>query len=156
MTIEIGKLQEENTNLKNALKQAAEQLQQLEFARIKKDHVTFCEDLVKSGSLKPVDKDSAVALLCALENASEHRFSKEDARNPVDVFKGFLSGLPKQIAPETATTSNAATALPAAAEFAAHGVEVDQDRLALHTRAIAIMTDKKCSYTEAVKAALKA
>lgn len=153
---EKAALEAENAQLKTQL--AAEQAatREMKAAQIHAGHAAFADSLVAAGQLVPAQQAVAVALLdtLAAQETPVEFGEGDDAQPLIEAFKGFLSGLPKQIEfAETATGKKAADAAGAHAEFAApSGYSVDADALAIHHKALAHQAQHKTDYLAAVKA----
>jgi len=67
----------------------------------KAEFQAFCETLEKEGKLTPAMKPAVLDFMEILSGATEHEFSEADDKKvkaqPIEKFKTFLTGLPKQI-----------------------------------------------------------
>lgn len=153
---EKAALEAENAQLRTQLAEAEAAARAMKTAQIHAGHAAFAESLVASGQLVPAQQAVAVALLdtLAAQETPVEFGEGDDAQPLIDAFKGFLSGLPKQIEfAETATNGKAAGADSVHAEFAApSGYSVDADSLAIHHKALAHQAQHKTDYLTAVKA----
>lgn len=118
------------------------------------DNVAFAESL--TGKLKPEQRNVVLATLDHLGNQDAPvEFGEGDAKKPLaEAFKGLLGDLPDLVEfSEVATKNNAATGAAKDVEFAApSGYTVDNDRLALHQKAMAHADQHKVSYDVALAA----
>lgn len=60
----------------------------------------FCEDLIKEGKLTPAMKPFVLDFMEILHGIGEYEFSEGDSKvkaQPIEKFKAFLIGLPKQV-----------------------------------------------------------
>lgn len=146
---EKAALEAENAQLKA-------ELSAVKSAQIHAGHAAFADGLVAAGHLVPAQQAVAVALLdtLAAQETPVEFGEGDDAQPLIDAFKGFLSGLPKQIEfAETATSGKAVDSGDAHAEFAApSGYTVDADSLAIHHKALAHQAQHKTDYLTAVRA----
>jgi hypothetical protein len=150
----LAALEQENAEIKKQNASFAEA--QAKAARDKR-HAEFAEladGLVKAGKLLPAHKEVAVATLdfmAAQEKTIE--FGEGDAKKPLlDAFKTFLQSMPKQV--EFSEVGHGKDAVgDAASKFVApRGYAVDQDRLAVHQKALEYAEKKGCDYVTAVSA----
>lgn len=116
-------------------------------------NVAFAEGLVKEGKLLPAHKDVTVATLDSL-SAQEQviEFGEGDAKKPLlDAYKDSLKAGPKLV--EFAEVAAAEADDKGIVNFAApSGYDVDADRLALHSKAVAYQAQHKVSYDAALTA----
>lgn len=115
---DMDKVQELETKLKEKEKEIADfsekdKAKDTELATIKKDLAdekaknrkaefqTFCEGLEKEGKLTPAMKPAVLDFMEILSGSVEYEFSEADdkkaKKQPLEAFKTFLTGLPKQI-----------------------------------------------------------
>lgn len=153
---EKAALEAENAQLKERLAASEAEVHAQKVAQIRAGHAAFAEGLVAAGQMVPAQQAVAVALLdtLAAQEAPVEFGEGDDAQPLLDAFKGFLSGLPKQIEfGETATGKKAAGEGDARVEFAApHGYGVDADSLAVHRKALAWQAQHQTDYLTAVRA----
>lgn len=82
-------------------------IRELEAKDRQRDHVSFCEGLMKEGKLTPAMKPAVLDFMEILSGAEEFEFAEADeeagksanrkADKPLERFKAFLKGLPKQV-----------------------------------------------------------
>lgn len=148
-------LEAENQQLKDRLAASESALQAQKVAQIHAGHAAFAEGLVAAGQLVPAQQAVAVALLDTLAaQESPVEFGEDDDKQPLlDAFKGFLSGLPRQIEFGETATGQKAAASDTRVEFAApSGYGVDGEALAIHRKALAYQAQHQTDYLTAVRA----
>lgn len=115
---DMEKVQELETKLKEREKEIADfsekdKAKDAEMQKLKKDLAdekaksrkaefqTFCETLEKEGKLTPAMKPAVLDFMEILSSATEYEFSEADDKKakkiPLEAFKTFLTGLPKQV-----------------------------------------------------------
>ena len=146
-------LEAENASLKQQLAAAAERDKAAHLAAKHTANVAFAEGLVVAGKMLPSQKEAAVATLDYIDSAEKiMEFGEGDAKQPLgDAFKAMLQATAKQV--EFAEVSQADTAKAGAAAYTApRGFEVDQDKMAMHQKALQYAESNKCDYVTAVRA----
>ena len=113
----------------------------------------FAGELVQAGKLLPAQEQNVVAFMASLNNEDSVSFAEGSEKSQVAFFKEFLNGLPKAVE-FSEITGDAGDEAAATASFAApDGAAIDQERLAIHTKAQAYQsTHEGVSYVDAVKA----
>ena len=149
-------LEAENAQLKAKLADAEAATKTMQQKQLHEQNAAFADGLVGEGKLLPASVAVVVATmdLFATESPS---FADGDTQKPLlEGFKGFLSGLPKQVEFAETATADRAASIPNGdgIEFAAPaGHAVDGERMALHRRAVAYQAEHAgMDYAAAVKA----
>jgi hypothetical protein len=75
---------------------AEEQIRKIEAEKRKQDYDSFCEELINEGRLTPAMKSLVMDFMEILSSSGEYEFS-EGKGIPVEKFKNFLKGLPRQV-----------------------------------------------------------
>lgn len=106
---------------------------------VRDDTVSFADGLVSAGQLLPKDKTTVVELMLALPIDAPISFADGDdqvVKPATELFRDFLSGLPKQIefSERSADTGDADSAYSFAAP---QGSLVDAGQMELHRKALA-------------------
>lgn len=117
------------------------------------DNVAFCEGLV--GKLVPEQRAVVLATLdCLGSQPAPVEFGEGDVKKPLtDAFKGLFGALPDLVEFSEVATKDKAPGGGKPVEFAApSGYQVDNDRLALHRKALAHAAQHKVGYDEALAA----
>lgn len=146
-------LEAENASLKQQLADAAARDKAAHLAAKHAANVAFAEALVVAGKMLPSQKEAAVATLDHIDSADKVvEFGEADAKQPLgDAFKAMLQATAKQV--EFAEVGHADTAKAGAAAYTApRGFEVDQDKMAMHQKALQYAESNKCDYVTAVRA----
>lgn len=114
---DMDKVQELETKLRDREKEIADfsekdKAKDVELAKLKKDLAdekaknrktefqTFCEGLEKEGKLTPAMKPAVLDFMEILSGSQEFEFAEGDKKAkkmPLEAFKTFLTGLPKQV-----------------------------------------------------------
>ena len=100
------------------------------------DNVAFAETLVSEGRLLPASKDKVVQLLDAAPAEATVSFSGEAEASFADALRDILGAQPKSIefgARDLGDDPEGGTAV----SFSSDGHQVDADRLAIHSKALA-------------------
>ncbi len=131
-----------------------QRLRDAEAATRRKAHTAFAEQLVEQGRLLPRDQDGLVAFMDGQAADATLAFGEGEAAfkgTSLDWLKDFLGRLPIQVdfVERSAPMRDGQT--HAAGFRAPDGVQVDPERLDLHTRALAYQeAHQGVSYTDAV------
>ncbi|MCO1335364.1 hypothetical protein MO867_13580 [Microbulbifer sp. OS29] len=127
---------------------------QQEAAAREKDIASFADQLVDSGKLLPRERNGIVALMAGLADTDALSFAEGDGtveKSAPDFLRDFLYGLPTRV--DFAERSAAEDETTQAASFAAPtGYSVNQDKLALHNKALSYQSQHKCDYNTALAA----
>lgn len=137
--------------------QVASLQRELDEARAEKrkdEFQSFCEGLLREGRLTPAKKPAVLDFMEIMSGSGEFEFSEGDDKKvkaqPVEKFKAFLSGLPKQVEfSEVATKGKAAEGKGKDASHDFSG-KVDAERLELHEKAMEFVEKEGISYRDAV------
>lgn len=116
----------------------------------------FVEEQVKAGRLTPAQRDGGLlAFMEQLDAGTEIAFG-EEKKSPAVWFGEFLKALPKavELGEVAGKGTEAKDKETADTQFAADGAEVDKDRLALHSKAVAYQREHECTYEAAVAAVI--
>jgi hypothetical protein len=121
--------------------------------------VAFCEQLIAEGRLTPAQRPVALGLLEIAHSAGDYEFAEGDKKPALDQLKAFLQAMPQQVEfGEKATKAKAPGAgqgQPAAAPGDYPG-PVDEDRMALHAKALEYMEKHEgVNYMAAMKTVIK-
>lgn len=123
------------------LKKLKEQQEREQREAAHKENADFAEGLVKSGSLKPADKDLMVQVLDFVQNPTHTTadFGEGSTKKPLaTAIREFLQALPKQFPAGEVATRPSATA-----DFA--------EGMTHHERALALMKQENISYEAAAR-----
>jgi len=153
-----GKIQEfaaQETGLKSQIAALTQQVTDLQKADRRKDAVAFVDGLIAGGKLLPAEKDATLSFMEALSESGEMEFADGVKKSKLDVYKEQLSARPKLLEFSQSATKDKAGqgGSGSALEFA--GMNVDQDQLAVHTKALELAESEKIPYRDAVTRVLK-
>lgn len=139
----------EISGLKESIAALRKEKREMEFS-------AFCEELKADGKLTPAMQPAVLDFMEILSGTETFEFAEGDdkraGKSPLDVFKGFLKGLPIKVDfSEHATSGKAGEpgGGNAALDFAEDNI--DPDRLELHNKAVELSEKEEISYAEAVK-----
>jgi len=126
------KAENKNSKLENDLnaekkktKNFEDQNQEIQFEQRKADFVSFYDQGIEEGKLKPVLKEKAIAVFTHLDSLD----TKEGEDNPVDAFKEIINELKAQINfGESYTSGESETGELSATEIAGKAVEYQEEQ----------------------------
>lgn len=101
------------------------------------DNVAFAESLVAEGQLIPKIRDKVAALLDALPEDATVSFAGEAEQPLGEALRAILKAQPKVVSFGAYEVGDDPEDGDGTASFAADGKQVDQERLRIHTRALA-------------------
>jgi len=140
---EFSGTQDENAKLKEALAKERRKNRELEFSSFIEQHKEQLPPAVRTGMV-----DFMISLAEQEEATVEFAEGKETKKQSLlEYFKDFISKLPKQPVFDEDKGDDEDKAR-ASKEFA--GVQVDEDRLELHQKALDFMEKNNCSYEDAL------
>lgn len=143
--------EDEIVRLKNELTKLRAEQRRAEFQ-------TFCERLEREGRLTPAIKSTVMDFMEIMHGIGEYEFSEGEGKvkaQPIEKFKAFLSGLPKQVEfKEVATKGKVAEDKGKNISHDFSG-KVDEERLEIHQRAMEFVEKEGISYRDALNKALK-
>ncbi|WP_027670081.1 hypothetical protein [Rheinheimera baltica] len=115
---------------------------------------SFAAQLVADGKLLPREETGAVAFMASLTESDTVSFAAADGKTEqqpqADWFRDFLTGLPPRV--DFAERGAAGDETNVASFAAPAGYSVDEERLALHNKALAYQAQHKCDYNTAISA----
>lgn len=161
----VAELQAQVSRLNEALASKDEQIkaheaamQALEEQKRAAAFSEFCAPLVAAGKLTPAQRDRAAAILPALSASGKLEFAEGETKvekTPVELFQEILSSLPVQVQFGEVATKERAAAPPSPPANFGESVNVDEDRLTIHQRAVEIQKEKGIPYAKAAREAMK-
>ena len=140
------KLEEKESQLTEREKEAEAKAQ----AARESEFAAFCDTLVETGKLLPAQKEVACALFTQLPQG-EIEFAEGKKQATDAALRDFLEGLPKQI--EFGEQATGGEGGDETTEFV-YSDPVDEDRLQIHKKALALQKSKEITYNEAVREVL--
>lgn len=135
----LAALEAENAAHKAKLAEFAEAEKKRKADACHAESVSFAEGLVKEGKLLPAHKDVAIATMDFMAGQEQVvEFGEGDAKKPlVEAFKSFLQAQPKQVEFGEMAGRGKSDDESVVSFAAPTGFEVDADRAALHSKALA-------------------
>lgn len=122
----------------------------------RRDVEGFVAEQIKEGRLTPAQRDTGlVDFMLSLDAAQEVEFAAGSRSTSAGWFEAFVASLPRAVDfTERAGRDTDPGAGAGDKDFAAQGEKVDQERLALHRKAVAYQRANKCSYEQALEAVI--
>lgn len=144
---ELERLRAENARLKQQQQEAARETCRAEFAAL-------TETLKADGRLPAATAAGVIEFALSLNGEQAVEFTAADGKkiNRAQWFKDFLLGLPQSIPMGEAGKKSTQDAPAPVAFVAPAGTTVDNDRAALHAKAVSYQTSHKCDYLTAARA----
>lgn len=143
----------EITNLKNENKNVQTQLSAKVIEQKRKEFVAFCEGDDVKKKIKDGEKDELVEVMLALDPMKAIEFGEGDGKKsvtPVQTFQSIIKRLPDVVEMGEHTSHSNADTTDGVDVSEYDGRNVDKDRLAVHTKALALAAKEKISYEVAL------
>ena len=138
LNIQLAKFKEEASDKEKI----AKELKDIKDNIRDKEYNEFIDSQIELGILTPANKDAVLSILQDLDNVKKF----DESSNSVEVFKQFISALPKQIEFEEFATKKKVTTVQNVEKYA----DADEDSLEIYKQATAIAENEKISFKEAL------
>ena len=138
LTIELAKFKDEAAGKE----ELAKELKEIKDNLRNKDFNEFIDKQIDAGILTPANKDAVFSILQDLDNIKKF----DESSNSIDIFKSFISALPKQVEFDEVALKNAKKKSNDDLKYA----DADQESVEIFNQAKNIAQEENISFKEAL------
>ena len=138
LTVELAKFKDEAAGKE----ELAKELKEIKANLRNKDFNEFIDKQIETGILTPANKDAVFSILQDLDNVKKF----DESSNSIDIFKSFISTLPKQVEFDEIALKNAKKKSNDDSKYA----DADEESVEIFNQAKTIAQEENISFKEAL------
>lgn len=138
LTVELAKFKDEAAGKE----ELAKELKEIKDNLRNKDFNEFIDKQIEAGILTPANKDAVFSILQDLDNVKKF----DESSNSIDIFKSFISALPKQVEFDEIALKNAKKKSNDDLKYA----DADEESVEIFNQAKTIAQEENISFKEAL------
>lgn len=138
LTVELAKFKDEAAGKE----ELAKELKEIKNNLRNKDFNEFIDKQIEAGILTPANKDAVFSILQDLDNVKKF----DESSNSIDIFKSFISALPKQVEFDEIALKNAKKKSNDDSKYA----DADEESVEIFNQAKTIAQEENISFKEAL------
>ena len=138
LTVELAKFKDEAAGKE----ELAKELKEIKDNLRNKDFNEFIDKQIEAGILTPANKDAVFSILQDLDNVKKF----DESSNSIDIFKSFISALPKQVEFDEIALKNAKKKSNDDSKYA----DADEESVEIFNQAKTIAQEENISFKEAL------
>ena len=138
LTVELAKFKDEAAGKE----ELAKELKEIKDNLRNKDFNEFIDKQIEAGILTPANKDAVFSILQDLDNVKKF----DESSNSIDIFKSFISALPKQVEFDEIALKNAKKKSNDDVKYA----DADEESVEIFNQAKTIAQEENISFKEAL------
>ena len=138
LTVELAKFKDEAAGKE----ELAKELKEIKDNLRNKDFNEFIDKQIEAGILTPANKDAVFSILQDLDNVKKF----DESSNSIDIFKSFISALPKQVEFDEIALKNAKKKSNEDLKYA----DADEESVEIFNQAKTIAQEENISFKEAL------
>ena len=138
LTVELAKFKDEAAGKE----ELAKELKEIKANLRNKDFNEFIDKQIEAGILTPANKDAVFSILQDLDNVKKF----DESSNSIDIFKSFISALPKQVEFDEIALKNAKKKSNDDSKYA----DADEESVEIFNQAKTIAQEENISFKEAL------
>lgn len=138
LTVELAKFKDEAAGKE----ELAKELKEIKDNLRNKDFNEFIDKQIETGILTPANKDAVFSILQDLDNVKKF----DESSNSIDIFKSFISALPKQVEFDEIALKNAKKKSNDDSKYA----DADEESVEIFNQAKTIAQEENISFKEAL------
>lgn len=138
LTVELAKFKDEAAGKE----ELAKELKEIKDNLRNKDFNEFIDKQIEAGILTPANKDAVFSILQDLDNVKKF----DESSNSIDIFKSFISALPKQVEFDEIALKNAKKKSNDDLKYA----DADEESVEIFNQAKTISQEENISFKEAL------